>query len=34
VPLPGFVVKRVIKGAVDTATDGLRKQVLKLQKDG
>jgi ribosome-associated toxin RatA of RatAB toxin-antitoxin module len=34
VPLPGFVVKRVIKGAVETATDGLRKQVLKVQKGG
>ncbi|WP_445168625.1 SRPBCC family protein [Mycolicibacterium sp. Dal123E01] len=34
VPLPGFVVKRVIKGAVETATDGLRKQVLKLKKGG
>lgn len=33
VPLPGFVVKRVIKGgAMDTATDGLRKQVLKVKK--
>ena len=32
VPLPGFVVKRAIKGAMETATDGLRKQVLKLKK--
>lgn len=34
VPLPGFVVKRTIKGAMETATDGLRKQVLKVKKDG
>jgi ribosome-associated toxin RatA of RatAB toxin-antitoxin module len=32
VPLPGFVLKRVMKGAMETATDGLRKQVLKLKK--
>ena len=32
VPLPGFVVKRTIKGAMETATDGLRKQVLKVKK--
>lgn len=32
VPLPGFVVKRTIKGAMETATDGLRKQVLKVRK--
>ena len=34
VPLPGFVVKRTIKGAMETATDGLRKQVLKVKKGG
>jgi len=34
VPLPGFVVKRTIKGAMETATDGLRKQVLKVKKSG
>jgi hypothetical protein len=28
IPLPGFVLKRAIKGAMETATDGLRKQVL------
>ena len=28
VPLPGFVLKRVIKGVLGTATDGLRKRVL------
>ena len=30
VPLPGFILKRAMKGAVDVATDGLRKQVLKV----
>jgi ribosome-associated toxin RatA of RatAB toxin-antitoxin module len=34
VPLPGFVLKRVMKGAMETATDGLRKQVLKVKKAG
>lgn len=32
VPLPGFVLKRVVKGSMETATDGLRKQVLKVKK--
>jgi ribosome-associated toxin RatA of RatAB toxin-antitoxin module len=32
IPLPGFLLKRTLKGAMETATDGLRKQVLKLQK--
>jgi ribosome-associated toxin RatA of RatAB toxin-antitoxin module len=32
VPLPGFVLRRVMKGAMETATDGLRKQVLKVKK--
>ena len=32
IPLPGFVLKRVMKGAMETATDGLRKQVLKVKK--
>jgi len=31
VPLPGFVLKRVMKGAMETATDGLRKQVLQVK---
>jgi ribosome-associated toxin RatA of RatAB toxin-antitoxin module len=31
VPMPGFVLKRVMKGAMETATDGLRKQVLKVK---
>lgn len=32
IPLPGFIVKQAIKGAMDTATNGLRKQVLKIKK--
>ena len=32
IPIPGFILKRAIKGAMETATDGLRKQVLKLKK--
>ena len=28
VPLPGFVLKRAVKGVLGTATDGLRKRVL------
>lgn len=31
IPLPGFLLKKSVKGAVDTATDGLRKQVLKVK---
>ncbi|WP_123023539.1 SRPBCC family protein [Mycolicibacterium stellerae] len=34
VPLPGFLVKRGAKGLMKTATDGLRKQVLKVKKGG
>ena len=34
VPLPGFVLKRAMKGAMETATDGLRKQVLKVKRGG
>ena len=30
VPLPGFVIKRGAKGLMETATDGLRKRVLKV----
>jgi ribosome-associated toxin RatA of RatAB toxin-antitoxin module len=33
VPLPGFLIRRGAKGLMDTATDGLRKQVLKVKKD-
>lgn len=32
VPLPGFILKRAMKGAMETATEGLRKQVLKVKK--
>ena len=32
IPIPGFIMKRAIKGAMETATDGLRKQVLKVRK--
>jgi ribosome-associated toxin RatA of RatAB toxin-antitoxin module len=32
IPIPGFLLKRTIKGAMETATDGLRKQVLTLKK--
>ena len=31
VPLPGFLLKGSVKGAVETATDGLRKHVLKVK---
>jgi len=34
VPLPGFIIKKTMKGGVETATDGLRKQVLKVVKGG
>ncbi|WP_029113088.1 SRPBCC family protein [Mycobacterium sp. URHB0044] len=32
VPLPSFILKRTMKGGMETATDGLRKQVLKVKK--
>ncbi len=32
IPLPGFLIKRTLKGAMETATEGLRKQVLKVKK--
>lgn len=34
VPIPGFVLKRAMKGGLEAATDGLRKQVLKVKKGG
>jgi ribosome-associated toxin RatA of RatAB toxin-antitoxin module len=34
IPMPGFILKRTLKGGMETATDGLRKQVLKLKKSG
>lgn len=32
VPLPGFVLKRAVKGTIDTGTEGLRKRVLQVKK--
>jgi ribosome-associated toxin RatA of RatAB toxin-antitoxin module len=32
VPLPGFVIKRAIKGTVDSGTKGLRERVLKVHR--
>jgi ribosome-associated toxin RatA of RatAB toxin-antitoxin module len=34
IPMPGFILKRTLKGGLETATDGLRKQVLKVKKSG
>ena len=34
VPIPGFVLKRAMKGAMNDNTDGLRKRVLKVKKGG
>lgn len=34
VPIPGFVLKRAMKGGLESATDGLRKQVMKVKKAG
>ena len=33
VPLPGFVLKRAVKGTMDSATQELRKRVLDVKKD-
>lgn len=32
IPIPGFILKRTLKGGMETATDGLRKHILKLKK--
>jgi ribosome-associated toxin RatA of RatAB toxin-antitoxin module len=32
VPLPGFLLKRTVKGVMDTSTEGLRKRVLSVKK--
>jgi ribosome-associated toxin RatA of RatAB toxin-antitoxin module len=32
VPLPGFVIKRAMKGIMELNTDGLRKRVLQVKK--
>ncbi|HEU0190293.1 MAG TPA: SRPBCC family protein [Mycobacterium sp.] len=34
IPIPGFLLKRAMKGGTESATDGLRKQVLKVKKGG
>jgi ribosome-associated toxin RatA of RatAB toxin-antitoxin module len=34
IPMPGFLLKRTLKGGSETATEGLRKQVLKVKKGG
>jgi hypothetical protein len=31
VPLPGFLVKKGAKRLIQTATDGLRKRVMKVK---
>ncbi|WP_428340694.1 SRPBCC family protein [Mycobacterium sp.] len=33
VPLPGFVIKRAVKGTIDTGTKGLRDRVLELKEE-
>ncbi|ATA27774.1 hypothetical protein MLM_0933 [Mycobacterium lepraemurium] len=32
VPLPGFVLRRAVKGTIDSATKALRQQVLEVKK--
>jgi ribosome-associated toxin RatA of RatAB toxin-antitoxin module len=32
VPVPGFLIRKGAKGLMETATEGLRKRVLKLKK--
>jgi ribosome-associated toxin RatA of RatAB toxin-antitoxin module len=34
IPMPAFLLKRTLRGGMETATDGLRKQVLKVKKGG
>jgi ribosome-associated toxin RatA of RatAB toxin-antitoxin module len=34
IPMPGFLLKKSLKGALESATDGLRKQVLKIKEGG
>ena len=31
-PMPGFLLKRAAKGVIETATEGLRRRVLKVHK--
>jgi ribosome-associated toxin RatA of RatAB toxin-antitoxin module len=33
VPVPGFLIKKGAKGLMETATEGLRKRVLKVKDD-
>lgn len=33
-PIPGFLVKKGAKGLMETATEGLRKRVLKVKEGG
>ncbi len=33
VPLPGFVLKRAVKGTIDSATKALRERVLQVKKE-
>ncbi|MGB8402648.1 MAG: SRPBCC family protein [Mycobacterium sp.] len=32
VPIPGFLLKRSVSGGAETATEGLRKHMMKLKK--
>jgi Polyketide cyclase / dehydrase and lipid transport len=34
IPLPGFLIKKGAKALMETATDGLRKRVMKVKADG
>jgi hypothetical protein len=34
VPLPGFLIRKGAQGLMDTATEGLRKRVLKVKQGG
>lgn len=32
IPMPGFLLKRTLKGGMETATDGLRKHIIAVKK--
>jgi hypothetical protein len=32
-PVPGFILKRAMRGGLEAATDGLREQVVKLKRE-
>ncbi|MDR3664364.1 MAG: SRPBCC family protein [Mycobacterium sp.] len=32
IPIPGFLLKRSVSGGAETATEGLRKHIMKLKK--